>query len=239
MYEPPRLSRQLSDQLTQLLGLERPPIGIWFREAPNGVKPLGLPMSAPTADGRTGTVAASCVFWMHATEKRFSTLPAEHGNCSVGRFVHGLAEVEEIVDKSDIGALLDVGWVTMETFAGIARVDQPVGAIEYGPLHEFDNLPTVALLFVNPAQMMAIADAVPVEFTDKPQCQLIPRTIQTNSVTASMGCALSRERTGLGVNEMTCAIAGDRLLEFISRLENVTRTDGLVASYARDDAARF
>ena len=65
-------------------------------------------MPAPTPDGRTGRVAAGCVFWMHAPERTFSTAPADHANCSVGSYTHGLLSLEEAATHADIGALVEV-----------------------------------------------------------------------------------------------------------------------------------
>ena len=56
------------------------------------------------------------------TRATFDTVAEDHGNCSVGRFTHGFAEAADILDKSDVAALLDVGWVTMEAFTGVAAL---------------------------------------------------------------------------------------------------------------------
>ena len=72
------------------------------------------PMSEPAADGRAGRVAAGCVFWVHAADKSFTTVPADHGNCSVGRYTHGLASLADVGGNDDVAALLESGWVTPE-----------------------------------------------------------------------------------------------------------------------------
>src|SRR5215472_3903747 len=66
---------QAARDLTNLLGLAAQPIAITFSaDAPAGVEPFGVPMAAPTPAGRTGRVPAGCVFWMHATERTFTTV---------------------------------------------------------------------------------------------------------------------------------------------------------------------
>src|SRR5688572_15984257 len=99
----------VAETLVDLLGLEHAPVAITFHEtAPNGTtRYFDQPMSEPTSDGRTGRVAAPCVFWMHGDAETFATLPQDHGNCSVGRYTHGLAAAAEIIEKSDVAALLD------------------------------------------------------------------------------------------------------------------------------------
>jgi uncharacterized protein (DUF169 family) len=230
-----------SDALTDLLGLEHPPIAITFHdELPDdGVPLFDEPMSAPTEDGRSGRAAAPCVFWMQAHERTFDTLAEDHGNCSVGRFTHGFAEAADILDKSDVAALLDVGWVTMEAFAGVAALSRRPQGVRYGPLAEAAADPDVVLLRVTPRQMMEINDAVDVDWSGKPQCQILPRAAEMGVIAASMGCALSRARTGMGDDELTVAVPGDRVSELVGALQPVTMADAAVVGYAQADLARF
>lgn len=232
---------QLSERLSVLLALMHTPVAITFHEvAPaNGAPWFDAPMSDPTEDGRTGRVPAPCAFWMHADEGTFHTAPADHGNCSVGLFTHGLAGAGDIVDKSDVGALLDVGWVTMEAFGGVAALSRPPEAITYGPLDQAESDPDVVLLRLRPRQMMEVADAVAVEFSGKPQCQILPRAIDDGVIAASMGCALSRARTGMSDDELTVAVPSGRVGELVESLESVTRADDAVVAYATADKARF
>lgn len=229
---------ELSNELTRLLGLQHAPVAITLADGPSPAPAFDLPMSEPTADGRSGRVPASCVFWGYGHERTFSTAPEDHGNCSVGRFTHGLAEAGDILDKSDVGTLLDVGWVTMEAFAGVAALDRRPTSITYGPLAEAATMPDVVLLRLMPRQMMEIGDAVPVEFSGKPQCQIIPRAA-AGAIAASMGCALSRERIGMGDDELTCAVPGTRVAELVEALTAVCRADEAVVGYAAADKARF
>jgi uncharacterized protein (DUF169 family) len=231
----------LSDALTDLLGLEHAPIAITFHDQlpDDGVPRFDNPMSAPTEDGRSGRAAAPCVFWMHAHEKTFDTLAEDHGNCSVGRFTHGFAEAADILDKTDVAALLDVGWVTMEAFAGVAALSRRPKGVRYGPLADAGSNPDVVLLRVTPRQMMEINDAVEVDWSGKPQCQILPRAADDGVIAASMGCALSRARTGMGDDELTVAVPGHRVEELVAALRPVTTADGAVVGYAVADLARF
>jgi uncharacterized protein (DUF169 family) len=221
--------------LISLLGLEHQPVAITFHDnAPNGsTKYFDVSMSVPTEDGRSGRVAAPCVFWMHGHESTFATLSADHGNCSVGQFTHGLAEAVDILDKSDVASLLEVGWVTLEAFADVAQLSRRPAAISYGPLAEATSTPDVVLLRVSPKQMMKIADAVSVEWSGKPQCQILPRAADRKVIAASMGCALSRARTGMADDELTCAVPGERIQELADALVAVCRADESVVKYAR------
>jgi uncharacterized protein (DUF169 family) len=231
----------LSETLTGLLGLEHVPIAITFLDQipDDGTPRFDEPMSEPTEDGRSGRAAAPCVFWMHAHERTFDTLAEDHGNCSVGRFTHGFADAADILDKSDVAALLEVGWVTMEAFAGVAALSRRPEGVRYGPLAESVSDPDVVLLRVTPRQMMEINDAVEVDWSGKPQCQILPRAADLGRIAVSMGCALSRARTGMGDDELTVAVPGHRVEELVQALQPVTTADAAVVGYATADLARF
>ena len=230
---------ELHDRLDVLLALQHAPVAITFHSDGRGeAAAFDEPMSEPTEDGRQGRAPASCAFWAHGHDETFSTIPEDHGNCSVGRFTHGFAEAGDILDKSDVATLLDVGWVTMEAFAGVATLDRRPTGIEYGPLGEAHHVPDVVMLRLNPKQMMEVGDAVDVEFSGKPQCQIIPRAA-AGTVTASMGCALSRARIGMADDELTVAIPGDRVGDVVDALTDVCRADSAVVGYAEADKARF
>ena len=227
-------------ELVDLLGLEHAPVAITFHDtAPTDVEWFDAPMTEPTEDGRSGRVPAACVFWANAHDATFTTAPEDHGNCSVGRFTHGLVDAGGILDKSDVGTLLEVGWVTMEAFAGVAALERNPAAITYGPLADVASDPDVVLLRISPKQMMEIADSIEVEFSGKPQCQIIPRATDRNVVAASMGCALSRARIGMSDDEMTVAVPAGRVDELLEGLRAVTRADEAVVGYALADKARF
>jgi uncharacterized protein (DUF169 family) len=212
----------------------------FFEEKPiDSVPRFAEPMSEPTEDGRSGRVAAPCVFWMHAHTNTFDTLAEDHGNCSVGAYTHGFVDAADILDKSDVGALLDVGWVTMEAFAGVSALSRRPKGVRYGPLSDAVAEPDVVILRVSPRQMMEINDAVDVDWSGKPQCQILPLAADDGKIAASMGCALSRARTGMGDDELTVAVPGHRVAELIAGLRDVCRADEQVVGYARADLARF
>lgn len=231
----------MADRLTDGLRLTIAPIAITFTaSAPPGVAGFDMRMSAPTEDGRSGRVPASCVFWMHAASATFTTVPPDHGNCSVGRVVHGLATLEDVAHNTDVDALLGSGWVTAAAVAGIPVVTGSPGAITYGPLRDSPLDPDVVLLRVDGRQLMVLSDAVPeLRVEGKPQCHVIARAREDHEVVASVGCALSRARTGMAASEMTCAIPATRLQEVVEQVERAQGVDAVVSDYAVADARRF
>lgn len=227
--------------LNDLLGLEHEPVAITFLDenSTNGVPKFDAPMSDVTEDGRSGRVAAPCVFWGFGHQSTFDTPAADHGNCSVGQFTHGFVEAGDILERADVAALLDVGWVTMEAFAGVEALNRRPTGVRYGPLAEAQSIPDVVLLRLVPKQMMAINDAIGVEWSGKPQCQILPLAANQGVIAASMGCALSRERIGMGDDELTVAVSGTRVEELVTALGPVRQADTAVVGYAKTDMERF
>jgi uncharacterized protein (DUF169 family) len=231
----------LAGRLTDALELAAPPIAITFASsAPDGVDAFDAPMPAPMPDGRTGRVAAGCVFWMRATERTFSTVADDHGNCSVGSLTHGFKTLDEVAGNSDVAALLDTGWVTMDVVPRIPVVTEKPGAVVYGPLTDTPIDPDVVLIRVTGKQLMVLHDAVPsMRLEGKPQCHIVAIAKEHGEVAASVGCALSRVRTGMPAREMTCAIPGAKLAEVLDALATTAVADSAVAGYALEDARRF
>lgn len=221
------------------------PIFLAFQtERPEGVRQFDTAMSEPAADGRMGRVSASCVFWMEAGRDQgsFVTVPEDHGNCSVGLLTHGFKSLEDVAGNDDVAALLASGWVTPEMVPAIPVVSMRPGAITYGRLEKvpIGVDPDVIMLRLNARQMMILSDAIPgLEIQGKPQCHIVAVAKEMGVPVASVGCALSRARTGMRQEEMTCAIPAAGLTGIVDQIEATAATDSVVAKYAADDARRF
>ena len=231
----------LASTLADALHLATPPIAITFSaSSPVGVAAFDAAMPPPAGDGRTGRVPAGCVFWIRATERTFVTVPEDHGNCSVGSLTHGLKTLGEVAGNEDVAALLQSGWVSPEMIPQIPTVPERPGAITYGPLAETPVDPDVVLLRVNGRQMMVPSDAMPgMRVEGKPQCHIVAVAKEQDEPAASVGCALSRARTGMQPHEMTCAIPARQLADVVARVATAADVDGVVAKYAVEDARRF
>ena len=231
----------LSQRLTNALGVQVAPIAISFASSvPSDVLAFEDPMPAPhEVDGRTGRVAAGCVFWMKAPDRTFSTVAADHANCSVGSWTHGFETLDEAAGKADVGALMESGWVTMDMIPMITTVSEKPESVIYGPLSEA-TAPDVALLRITGRQLMVMKDAFPdLPIEGKPQCHIVAMAKEKGMIAASTGCQLSRVRTGMANGEMTLAIPASRIAEVVERVEATAAIDNVVARYAAQDAARF
>ena len=234
-------NQKLANDLVKSLGLQHPPLAIHFSQEPvPGTEPFSDEMPAPKEDGRTGRVPAGCVFWMKAEGRTFSTVAEDHANCSVGSVTHGFKSLDDVGEKSDIGALVGAGWVAPEMFPAIPVVKEQYKFVTYGPLQDAARTPDVVFLRINAKQAMTISDAFPgMSFEGKPQCHIIAIAKEQQEVAVSVGCMLSRVRTGMPNTEMTCAIPGERLAEVAQQIKTTTVIDGTVASYASEDTQRF
>jgi len=231
----------LASALSNALNLMSPPLAITFSaELPAGVETFSAPMPPPLADGRTGRVAAGCVFWTKATDRTFATVAEDHANCSVGSVTHGFKTLDEVAGNSDVAAMLNAGWVTMDVAPQIPVVATKPGAVTYGPLGDAVIDPDVILLRINAKQLMVLHDAIPgLRIEGKPQCHIVAIAKEHNEPAASVGCALSRVRTGMSANEMTCALPAQQLPEIVATIERNAAADTTVARYAAQDALRF
>ncbi len=231
----------LAAALYDELNPESPPIAITFSDtAPESVSRYAGAMPDPTPDGRTGKVSAGCVFWVKATDQTFTTIAEDHGNCSVGSMTHGFKTLDDVANNGDVAALLESGWVTLDVVPQIPVVTQRPAFVTYGPLSQTPVDPDVVLLRLNPKQVMIMHDALPdMRLEGKPQCHIIAIAKEQNEVAASVGCMLSRVRTGMPNSQMTCAIPAARLAEVIERLRTTSAADNAVAAYAAEDARRF
>lgn len=232
--------RNIAAKLESVLHLTTPLIGIQFSDVqPEGLAQFDEPLAPIAEDGRTGRVPAGCVFWMKASEKSFTTVAQDHGNCSVGSFTHGLLSMSEIASNSDVSALLESGWVDEKAVASIPFVGRKYNYISYGPLSEGAFHPDVVLMRLNARQMMVVSDALGISIEGKPQCHIVAIAKDQNRVAASVGCALSRARTGMQPSEMTCAIPAAIFEEVVAAIEKASHIDTEVAKYAAVDARRF
>lgn len=231
----------LAATLKSKLKLQATPIAITFSlEEPAGVSSFEGPMPEPMPDGRTGKVPAGCVFWMKATERTFSTVAEDHGNCSVGSVTHGFKALEEVSSNSDVAALLESGWVAMDAVSQIPVVKTKYSHVTYGPAEQTLLDPDVILIRVNATQLMILHDALPgLRFEGKPQCHIIAIAKEQKEVAASVGCMLSRVRTGMSPSETTCAIPASKLADVVEALDATCAVDGTVATYAAEDSKRF
>lgn len=238
---PQKARADLAARLMAALKPVAAPIGIAFlRESDGGTPAFVAPMPAPNAAGRTGAVPAGCVFWMKAVDRAFSTGAADHANCSVGSYTHGFLTLAEAAQRDDVAAVLESGWVDEAAVGSLPHVLERPARVVYGPLAELEVEPDVVLLRIDGLALMTLKDAFPqLRIEGKPQCHIVALAKERGELAASVGCALSRARTGMRADEMTCALPAARLVEIVETIEAAAALDRAMARYAGADARRF
>ena len=233
--------KYLASELTRALGLQHAPLAITFtNDAPPEAPLFEGEVPAPSGDGRTGKVPAGCVFWIKAEDKTFTTVPTDHYNCSVGSVTHGLKKLGDVLANEDVQGILEAEWVTPEEAMQLPVVTDQHNYVVYGPLADTPVDPDVVLLRINAFQSMVMLDAFSgMDVVGKPQCHIIPLAKEQNKIALSTGCMLSRIRTGMSPNEMTCTIPAQRLTEVVDKLEARRKANAAVGSYANKDLIRF
>jgi uncharacterized protein (DUF169 family) len=232
---------EISEALNRYLHPVTKPVAITFHSSvPSSPRAHAGRKPEPTEDGRTGTVSAGCVFWVDGAVNSFTTTPADHRNCSVGSYTHGMISAEAAATSADIATVLEVGWITPQQFSDVPAIAISPAAVTYGPLCEQTQIPDVVLLRLSPHGVMLIGDACPgLQIEGKPQCHIVAIAHNDQRPAASVGCALSRARTGMTVNEMTVALPGPQLDSIITALDYAHIAAANVAKYAASDAQRF
>ncbi|MGA6969983.1 MAG: DUF169 domain-containing protein [Candidatus Binatus sp.] len=232
----------LSARLVAALRPIAAPIGIAFVPvgAASDAPPFDSPYPAANESGRTGAVPAGCVFWMKAVERAFSTNAADHANCSVGSYTHGFITLDEAAPHDDFVAALESGWVNEAAVASMPHLRERPAQVVYGPLAKFNSDPDVVLVRINALSLMILKDAFPsLRIEGKPQCHIIALAMENGEIAASVGCALSRARTGMRSDELTCAMPASRLAGIVLAMEAAADLDRAMGSYAGVDAQRF
>jgi uncharacterized protein (DUF169 family) len=156
-----------------------------------------------------------------------------------GRATHGFLPHDDAATRGDVAAIVDAGWVEEADFAAIPAVTTPPAAVTYAPLAGAEHC-DVVLVRLHAAGLMTLLDAWPgLRVEGKPQCHIVALAKERGEVAASVGCALSRARTGMPATEATAAIPEALLDPLVERLTRAATANATVARYAGADAARF
>jgi uncharacterized protein (DUF169 family) len=214
----------LGEELARLLDLDHPPVAVTFHA------------KGPTEELRTRPIPepAGCCFWAQAEHRRLHTTAVDHAHCSVGSYTHGLISLPEAAAARDTAALVGSGWVTEADLAGAPAVATAPAAITYDPLDEAQDA-DVVLIRLTASSLMALQGACPeLSVVTKPQCQIVPLALE-GAIAVSPGCAVSRVRTGLPADELTCALPARSLDDIVVRLTRSLAADAAVSAFADDD----
>jgi uncharacterized protein (DUF169 family) len=177
-----------------------------------------------------------------AEGKIFYTEAADHHNCPIGSFTHGIdlppAQVQEL--EGMVGTMLGLEYIRQEEIPTIPRRDVPFHIAIYAPLAAAPCAPDVVLVRGNAKQMMLIAEAAGAaglsgdgSLMGRPTCAMIPASMQGGHVTTSLGCIGNRVYTGLGDDEFYAAIPGSKLAPLVDKLATIVTANRELESFHR------
>ncbi len=225
----PTAARQLQD----LLGLRSPPIGLAFRASP----PAGVPRVDAAGP-------SSCTYWKHAAEGRtFYTEAAEHYNCPIGAYTHGLdlppERAHELTDV--LGTMFSLGYLRPEEVPDVPRRKGAFGVAVYAPLAAAPFEPDVVLVCGNAKQVMLLAEAARAAgcgaatgLMGRPTCAAVPEAMRTRAAVASLGCIGNRVYTGLSDDELYFALPGEHVAAVIEQLVAIVNANEALERYHRE-----
>lgn len=217
-------------KLRDLLNLKSPPVAVTFQQsAPAGVRRVDS--SGP----------AGCSYWKLAGEGNvFYTEAADHYNCTIGAYTHGVALPEEKGKEleSVIGTMVSLEYIKMEEVPGIPHRTEAFGVAVYAPLSEAPSDPDVVLVRGNAKQVMLLSEAARAAnighegtMMGRPACAMIPETMSSARGNASLGCIGNRVYTGLQDDELYFALPGSKVEDVVSRLETIVHANQELETY--------
>ena len=222
---------EIERALAAALGVTRRPIAVAFRDtAPPGVTRF------------RGTQPSGCSFWRVAGKGRvFYTVPADHHNCPIGSYTHGLnlapARAAELQQTLDVMSTL--GYVRMEEVPSIPRLPREPAAIVYAPLADTPVDPDVVLVAGRPGRVMLLLEAagragvaVQPSLLGRPTCMALPAAL-ADGTAASTACIGNRVYTDVGDDELYVVIPGRDLATVVGELQTIIAANDALAAYHR------
>ncbi len=219
-------------QLQDLLGLGSPPVAIAFRESP----PANV--SRIDAAGPSG-----CTYWKYAADGRtFYTEAADHYNCPIGAYTHGIdlppERAKELPDV--LGTMFSLGYLRQEEVPGVPRREGAFGVAVYAPLADAPFEPDVVLMRGNAKQMMLLSEAAQAAgvsagpgLMGRPTCAAIPQAMKSQAAVASLGCIGNRIYTELADDELYVAVPGKHAAAVAEKLAGIMHANRELEKYHR------
>ena len=216
--------RDQANRLEELLGLKWPPLAITFRDAP------------PEGVSRIDSVAPSgCTYWKLAAQGHiFYTAAADHYNCPIGAYTHGIELPTERREELDglMGMMLELKYLQEEETETIPRRAETFGVAVYAPWSLSPCEADVVIVQGNAKQIMLLWEAARAaglqgdgETMGRPTCAMIPATIQRGRATISLGCIGNRVYSEVADDQLYVALPAQRMNEVIKHVETVVEAN--------------
>ena len=211
----------LASALSSKLKLQATPIAITFSNDFQGVPPFEGPTPRRCPMGGLAR-SLRAAFSDEGNGQYASPHRAEdHGNCSVGSLTHGLKTMDEVAGNSDVAALLDSDgsrWMSSRK----SRWSRPSTATLPTDRSWRARIRTWSSFASTQHNLWSFMTQSPVFVSrENPSVTSSPIAKEQGEIAASVGCMLSRVRTGMSPSEMTCAIPASKLGDVIEALDSL------------------
>ena len=219
----------LSQELTQLLHLEQPPIAISFSDAP----PAGVALY-------DGQAPAGCRFWQDAATSTFTTSSRDHELCAIGVHTHNLqpspAQQKDLMDALKVFA--DLGYVRPEDVPQIPVLKNQPQHVTYSRLAEAPLPPDLVILFVRPDQTLILTEATQqlenenAPAMGRPACAVVAQVMNTGRPAMSLGCCGARAYLdNFADTTAIFAIPGSKLESYVERIRVLTNANTVLSQF--------
>jgi len=223
-------ARTAGRRMTELLGLRAAPVAVTFASAaPAGVVRVAKPGPA------------GCAYWKQAAEGAvFYTEAADHFNCPLGSYTHGVGLPPERAKELEgvVGTMVGLQYIRMEEIGALPRRTELFKVAVYAPLAEAPVPPDVVLVRGRARQIMLVAEAAraaglagDAAAMGRPACAMIPAVLDGPGAVTSLGCIGNRVYTDLGDDELYFTIPGGRIGDVVERLETVLHANRELEQY--------
>jgi uncharacterized protein (DUF169 family) len=223
----------LSNEISALLDLDSPVIGLSFVDAP----PEGV-------NRFEGVVPSACTFWRRAEDGVFYASGEQHGtHCPIGAMTMGFELPSNVQENlmSVVGLMCECGYIGGDEPQAIPTVKRKSSGIVYGPLADLPLEPDVLLMWVTPRQAMFFNEAagtvewggsMPKGLTGRPTCAAIPLAMETGKAGTSTGCIGMRTFTEISDDRLLAVVPGEKAEEFVAGLRRAAAANArMVTAY--------
>lgn len=213
---------------------------------------LALVESPPSGIATENAPAvSSCALWRRAESEVFFASTAAHGGCAVGAHVMGMPLSDTV--RQELGAAIAlmsaVGYLPEGEVANIPQVAKRAAGAVYGPLADFPLAADCAVVWVEPAQAMVLAEALHTTtwhalpanvapLLGRPACGAVARAVNDARESFALGCAGMRTFTAIAPALALFVIPGAALDTLADALQRSLASNAAMLDHyqARQDA---
>jgi uncharacterized protein (DUF169 family) len=175
--------------------------------------------------------AAGCGYWKRASQgEAFYTTAADHMNCPVGAFTHGVVLPPDKATElqSLVTTMIELKYLSGDEVPLIPHRSEPMAIAAYAPLSATPFEPDAVIFRGTPRQIMLLTEAArsagvfeSAAVMGRPACAMLPQSIGSGAAAASIGCIGNRVYTALGDDELYVVVPGNALVKVAQQLDVV------------------